>query len=92
MPMMIYFLVGIFLQVLVSLALSVAVIPLMAVFLVILVIIMYLLKRNIMVVTNESLKWDGITRSPMNSLFSATLRGLMTIRAYTKQQDFIRKF
>ena len=92
LPMMFFFFFALALQMLVSLVLSIVVIPLMAAVLVILVIIMYLLKRNIMVITNESLKWDGITRSPMNSLFSATLRGLMTIRAYSKQADFTKKF
>lgn len=92
MPMMAFFLIGIALQLLVSLVLSVVVIPIMAAVLFVVVLCMYLLKRKIMVVTNESLKWDGITRSPMNSLFSATLRGIMTIRAYSKQSDFTKKF
>ena len=67
---------------LVSVLLSVIVLPFMAVVLVIMVFLMFKAKRRAALLSNEALRWDAITRSPINSLFSATLRGLITIRAF----------
>lgn len=63
----------------------------MAVVLVALIVMMLCLKRQIGVITFETLKWDGISRSPMNSLFTATIKGLMTIRAYSREKYFTNK-
>lgn len=71
-------------QVIVASILSVLVIPFMAAVLVFMIVILFLLKKKIAPVTSEALKWDAITRSPINSLFSSSIRGLFTIRAFNK--------
>ena len=86
-----FFTIGLSLQIILTVALSIYVLPMMAAVLVLLIILMLLFRRQVRIITTETLKWDGITRSPMNSLFSATIQGLMTIRAYSKQSYFIRK-
>lgn len=89
---LLYFFMLVFaLQVIVSLALSIYVIPIMGGVLAVLLVLMFCLKRHITVITSETLKWDGITRSPMNSLFNVTIKGLMTIRAYSKETYFVSK-
>ena len=89
---LLYFFALVFaLNVLVSLILSVYVIPVMGVALILLLVMMVCLKRRITVITSEALKWDAISRSPMNSLFTATIKGLMTIRAYSKEAFFMKK-
>lgn len=82
LTLLFYFTIGFGLQVMISLALTIYVIPLMGAVLVLLFVLMICFKRQINVITRETFKWDGITRSPMNSLFTATIKGLMTIRAY----------
>ena len=70
---------------LVSLLLTVIVLPFMGVVLAIMVFLMFKAKHRAARLSNEALRWDAITRSPINSLFSATLRGLITIRAFRQQ-------
>ena len=89
---MYFFLIGFGLQIILSLALSIYVIPVMAGVLVILIVLMLCVKKQIGVITAETLKWDGITRSPMNSLFNVTIKGLMTVRSYSKQNYFLRNW
>ena len=92
MTTMIFFFILIFFQVLMTVTVSIIVLPFMAIILIIMIVGMVVLKRRAAPVTNEALKWDGITRSPMNSLFASTLRGLITIRAYARQKHFINSF
>ena len=54
--------------------------------------LMMLIRKCSLVATMDSLRFDAITRSPINSLFSASLHGLITIRAYKKEQYFKEKF
>ena len=70
---------------LISLLLTVIVLPFMAVVLAFMVCLTFRVKRRAALLSNEALRWDAITRSPINSLFSATLRGLITIRAFRQQ-------
>ena len=86
MSMMFFEVLG---QVIVACILTVAVLPVMAAVIVIMVVVILLLKRRIVPITTESLKWDAITRSPINSLFSSSIRGLFTIRAYNQQTFFL---
>lgn len=37
-------------------------------------------------------RYDAMTRSPVNSMFSASLNGLFTIRAYNREQFFLGHF
>ena len=71
---------------------SVIVYPYLFVILIIVFTSMYYLRQKSLVATMDSLRYDAITRSPMNSMFSASLNGLMTIRAYNKAEYFEQKF
>ncbi len=79
-------------QMIVSVVLSLRVVPIMVGMLVLLFIVMLVLKKQVTTITNESLRWDAITRSPINSLLSATLCGLFTIRAFKQEFHFLRRF
>ena len=77
--------------------LSLIVLPVMAVVLVLLIVMMFKVKNRSAALSNEALRWDAISPSPINSLISATLRGgggggLITIRAFKQQEFFMRKF
>lgn len=40
----------------------------------------------------ESMRLDAISRSPINSFFSATISNLITIRAYRREKIMIDEF
>lgn len=56
--------------------------PYLIVMVVVLFFFMLLIRKCSLTATMDSLRFDAITRSPINSLFSASLHGLITIRAY----------
>ena len=66
--------------------------PYLIVMVVVLFFFMLLIRKCSLTATMDSLRFDAITRSPINSLFSASLHGLITIRAYQKQSYFKTKF
>ena len=60
---------------------------------VVIILVSMLYVRNLSLpATVDSLRYDAITRSPVNSMFSASLNGLMTIRAYNQVNHFENKF
>ncbi len=71
---------------------TIIVYPLLIVVVLVIVILMLLVRRFSLVGTMDSLRYDAITRSPINSMFSASLNGLMTIRAYRRSAYFEAKF
>ncbi len=89
---MFHFFLSILVHVFLSVVLTMFVLPMMAVVVIILVVFMLLLKRRATFITNETLRWDAITRSPLNSLFAATLHGLATVRAFARQPHFRARF
>ena len=54
--------------------------------------LMFLIKSYSIIGIIDSLRLDAITRSPINSMFSTSLNGLTTIRAYNKKRFFLKKF
>ena len=73
-------------------AMSVIVFPYLIVIIIFIFLAMYYVRQKSLVATMDSLRYDAITRSPMNSMFSASLDGLMTIRAYNKADHFEKRF
>lgn len=71
---------------------SVIVFPYLLIIVVIVLVAMIFVRNTSLIATMDSLRYDAITRSPMNSMFSASLTGLMTIRAYNQANHFERKF
>ena len=71
---------------------SIMVFPYLLVIIVVVLVAMYYVRQKSLVATMDSLRYDAITRSPMNSMFSASLNGLMTIRAYNQANHFEQKF
>lgn len=69
-------------------AMTVSVYPYLGVVVVVLIALMMLIRKLSLTSTMDSLRYDAITRSPINSMFSASLNGLMTIRAYAKEAHF----
>ena len=61
---------------------SILVFPYLLVMVMIILVAMIVVRQASLTATMDSLRYDAITRSPMNSMFSASLTGLMTIRAY----------
>ena len=49
-------------------------------------------RRIAIIAQLDSLRLDGVTRSPINSLFSSSLQSLFTIRAYNQSHFFKRTF
>lgn len=57
-----------------------------------LLIIFVFLRRKYMASTREIKRWEAVTRSPIFSDFSATLEGLVTLRAYKLEQSVTALF
>ncbi len=66
--------------------------PYLAILVVVLFAFMLLVRKLSLTATMDSFRYDAMTRSPINSMFSASLHGLITIRAYRKQTHFKNRF
>ena len=66
--------------------------PYLIVMVILLFFLMLLIRKCSLTATMDCLRFDAISRSPINSLFSASLHGLITIRAYKKDSYFKEKF
>ena len=71
---------------------TLSVYPYLGFLVVVLLGLMLLIRKISLTSTMDCLRIDAITRSPINSMFSASLNGLMTIRAYQKEDHFQRQF
>ena len=71
---------------------SVIVFPYLLLVIIVVLVAMYFVRQKSLVATVDSLRYDAITRSPINSMFSASLTGLITIRAYNKTNYFEKQF
>ncbi len=56
--------------------------PLLMGFAVVIIVIMILVYKLAIRTNQDCQRLDAMTRSPVNSMFAASLHGLMTIRAY----------
>ena len=74
--------VGILWGCIMLMALSVSVFPYLGIVVVVLIGFMLYIRKTSLGATMDSLRLDAMTRSPINSMFSASLNGLLTIRAY----------
>ena len=72
--------------------LSVAVYPKLLFLLAANLLFIFLILKFAMRSCIEALRLDAISRSPINSLFSATLQNLITIRAYNREEAISREF
>lgn len=88
LPMQVIIFLGILLGCIMLMAMTVSVYPYLGVVVVVLIALMMLIRKLSLTSTMDSLRYDAITRSPINSMFSASLNGLMTIRAYAKEAHF----
>ena len=70
--------------VLVMVGLSLSVFPQLIPLVIILLAINLVIRRLSLTATTDALRLDAITRSPVNSLFAATLGGLLTVRAFAQ--------
>lgn len=52
----------------------------------------YYYRQYYVMTSREVKRWDAVSRSPVYASFSATLKGLPTIRAYSGQQRFQETF
>ncbi|GAX75678.1 hypothetical protein CEUSTIGMA_g3121.t1 [Chlamydomonas eustigma] len=52
----------------------------------------YLIRERYVRTSREVKRWDAVTRSPVFAAFSATLKGLPTIRAFSAQHRFQQDF
>ena len=91
-PLQVITFFGILWQCTMLIYLTVTVYPYMAFIVLVLVGGMFLIRKIALMSTMDCLRYDAITRSPINSMFSASLNGLMTIRAYQQEAHFKRKF
>lgn len=67
-------------------------IPWLVLLLPVLLVIFFYLRRKYMASTREIKRWEAVTRSPIYSDFSATLEGLITLRAYRLQAPVTNLF
>ena len=65
-----------------SIFIAIQVFPYIVVIILLLLILMFKIKGYSIIGIIDSLRFDAITRSPINSMFSTSLNGLTTIRAY----------
>ena len=75
-----------------SVILSAIVYPFLIIIIVIIFVLAFFVRKYSIVATNDSLKWDAVSRGPINTLYASTLGGVMQIRAYRKQEAFERIF
>ncbi|XP_063966914.1 ATP-binding cassette sub-family C member 4-like isoform X1 [Lytechinus pictus] len=66
--------------------------PIVLLFTVPLCVAFILVRRYFLASSRDIKRLEGITRSPVFSHLSASLQGLVTIRAFKVQEDFIRQF
>ena len=66
--------------------LSISVYPSLLFVLLASIIVVYLILKFATGAATDALRHDAISRSPINSLFSATLNNLVTIRAYRRER------
>ena len=92
LPLQIIVCFGILWQCTMLIYMTVSVYPYMGFIVLVLVGLMLLIRKISLTSTMDCLRIDAITRSPINSMFSASLNGLMTIRAYQKEDHFQRQF
>ena len=88
LPLQVIVLFGILWQCSMLIYMSVSVYPYLAIVVLLLVALMLLIRKVALTSTMDCLRYDAITRSPINSMFSASLNGIMTIRAYGKEEHF----
>lgn len=55
-------------------------------------VVYYRVQRDYRRVAREAKRFESIARSPRYALFKETLHGLLTIRAFSKQGDFLARF
>jgi ABC-type multidrug transport system fused ATPase/permease subunit len=55
-------------------------------------IIVYIIWKTSITSQNDFKRYDSITKAPINTKFGSVLNGVTSIRAYNKQEYFIRKF
>lgn len=72
--------------------LTLIVYPLLIIVIIVASLLILLIVKFAMRTSVEALRHDAISRSPINSLFSATLENLMTIRAYDQEDTLNKQF
>ncbi len=69
--------------------LSVLALPLVGGAFVLLLLISFFIVRQSLIFSNNGLRHDAISRSPINSLFVSSVSGLLSIRAYHREKFFL---
>ena len=66
--------------------------PYMVAFFVVMGWILWRMRERYIKIAREVKRFDGITRSPVYAMLSENIKGLSTIRAYGKAEDFQERF
>ena len=67
-------------------------IPWASIVLAFVVCIVLVIRLKVMVVLKEAMRLNLLSRSPVATILGATLSGLSTIRAYTREHFFLKEF
>ena len=67
-------------------------IPYITILSLIVLYLVYIIRKKVLGVTRECMKLEGSSRSPISTQLGSTMSGIVTIRAYNQEEHFLKTF